>query len=134
MTPLPKDWVCPHFFLTQRFRLNSIFNSFRTNCFFVNLCTKEGGLSLGDGKMTFPDFYPGECSADGRLCSFLSREGTKLFREHQGDDSVHEEQIEEGEAYFRGEFLNRDLYDLQISTKSSGPRKSDVLEFIYDCK
>ena len=55
--------------------------------------TKEGGLSPGDGKMTFPDFYPGECSADGRLCSFLSREGTRIFRE-QG----------EGEAYFRGEF------------------------------
>lgn len=40
-----------------------------------------GGLAQnGDGKMTFPDFYSSEHSSDGMLWSFLSREGTKLFR------------------------------------------------------
>ena len=69
---------------------------------FCPFSTKEGGLSPGEGKMSFPDFYPGECSADGRLCSFLSREGTKIFRE-RGDDPVHDEPLQEGVAYFRGE-------------------------------
>ena len=68
-------------------------------CFFS---TKEGGLSPGNGKMSFPDFYPGECSADGRLCSFLSREGTRIFREQQ-EDSVHDDGVlKQGDAYFRG--------------------------------
>ena len=39
-----------------------------------------GGLSSGQGKMTFGDFYPGENSADGRLWSFLSRQGTRVYK------------------------------------------------------
>jgi len=39
-----------------------------------------GGLDGGTGLMTFPDFYPGEHSKDGMLWSFLSREGTKLWK------------------------------------------------------
>ena len=39
-----------------------------------------GGLTGGEGKMTFGDFYPGEQSADGRLWSFLSREGTRVYK------------------------------------------------------
>ena len=42
--------------------------------------TKEGGKTPGSGTMRFPDFYNGECSADGRLCSFMSRSGVTLRR------------------------------------------------------
>jgi len=38
-----------------------------------------GGMNKA-GQITFPDFYPGEHSSDGMLWSFLSREGTKLYR------------------------------------------------------
>ena len=40
----------------------------------------KGGLTPGQGKMTFPDFYPSENSDDGMLWSFLSRPGNYLFK------------------------------------------------------
>ena len=49
--------------------------------------TTKGGSTKGNGKMTFGDFYPGECSNDGRLCSFLSRSRTKLFPDGLDEDS-----------------------------------------------
>ena len=33
VTPPFKDWVCPHFFLTQRFRPNSVFDSSLNNLY-----------------------------------------------------------------------------------------------------
>ncbi|CAG5112442.1 Oidioi.mRNA.OKI2018_I69.chr2.g6658.t1.cds [Oikopleura dioica] len=39
-----------------------------------------GGPSNKEGAMTFPDFYPGESSNDGMLWSFLSRDGTRYFK------------------------------------------------------
>ena len=50
--------------------------------------TTEGGFSPGQGTMRFPDFYKGECSADGRLCSFMSRGEMELYREEK-DNSAH---------------------------------------------
>ena len=58
--------------------------------------TTKGGLDGGDGTMTFPDFYTGECSNDGRLCSFLSRSGTFAYRAGKS---------ETGTAYFKGKLL-----------------------------
>lgn len=40
-----------------------------------------GGMNGGDGKIAFSDWYPSEQSADGKLWSFLSREGTKVNRQ-----------------------------------------------------
>ena len=53
--------------------------------------TKEGGFTSGNGTMRFPDFYNGECSPDGRLCSFMSRTGMSLYRASS-----------DYEAYFKG--------------------------------
>ena len=57
------------------------------------------------GKMTFPDFYPGEVSPDGKMWSFLSREGTRAYREKLAD---------KGTMYFKGKcqyFLSIINYD-----------------------
>ena len=40
----------------------------------------KGGFNQNDGKITVPDFYPAQQSADGRLWSFLSRSKTKLYK------------------------------------------------------
>ncbi|CBY36479.1 unnamed protein product [Oikopleura dioica] len=40
----------------------------------------KGGFNRNDGKITVPDFYPAQQSADGRLWSFLSRSKTKLYK------------------------------------------------------
>ena len=45
--------------------------------------------------MTFPDFYPAQHSADGRLWSFMSRSATRLGRDKDPSNS-----------YFRG-FIDR---------------------------
>lgn len=54
----------------------------KTYTFFV-FCPWDvtlGGLTKGQGMMTFPDFYPAEHSDDGMLWSFLSRPGNYLFK------------------------------------------------------
>ena len=42
--------------------------------------TTLGGYKTGEGRMRFQDFYSGKCSDDGRLCTFLSRPGTRIWR------------------------------------------------------
>ena len=61
--------------------------------------TKKGGRNPDEGTMTFGDFYPGECSPDGRLCSFLSRSRTKLFPK---DADANTELNKKSKVYFRG--------------------------------
>ena len=67
--------------------------------------TTKGGSPYVDGTMTFADFYPSECSPDGRLCSFLSRSKTKLFRESvkKPDKNKIEKQAI---RYFKGIFFH----------------------------
>lgn len=64
--------------------------------------TTLGGRNPGEGTMTFVDFYPGECSPDGRLCSFLSRSRTKLFPKDAAADA---DLNTKSKTYFRGNFL-----------------------------
>ena len=65
-----KEWLKPEFWVKKPF----------TMFVFCPFNTTEGGHTSGKGGMTFPDFYEAECSPDGRLCSFLSREGTFISR------------------------------------------------------
>ena len=79
------EWLDPDYWQTAPF----------TMFVFCPFDVSQGGLSPGQGTMTFPDFYRAECSPDGRLCSFLSRIGTKLYRNSQR---------EKGSAFFKGNF------------------------------
>lgn len=81
------DWLDQEWWADQPF----------TMFVFCPFDTTKGGLEGGDGTMTFPDFYKGECSNDGRLCSFLSRSGTFAYRAGKP---------ESGTAYFKG-FIDR---------------------------
>ena len=82
-----QDWLDQEWWANQPF----------TMFVFCPFDTTKGGLNGGDGTMTFPDFYSGECSADGRLCSFLSRSGTFAYRAGKPDT---------GTAYFKGNTTN----------------------------
>lgn len=65
--------------------------------------TTKGGTGGYKGTMTFADFYPSECSSDGRLCSFLSRSETKLFRQNLKNSTknyIEKQSI----RYFKGIF------------------------------
>ena len=74
-----KDWLKSEFWTKAPF----------TMFVFCPFNTKEGSTpTSGKGGMTFPDFYEAECSPDGRLCSFLSREGTVISRK-KTDDQAH---------------------------------------------
>lgn len=67
-----------------------------------------GGVANGTGLMTFPDFYPGEHSADGMLWSFMSREGTKLWkpRKCEEDPETNEIKCVWRSSYYKG-FVDR---------------------------
>ena len=81
-----QDWLDQEWWANQPF----------TMFVFCPFDTTKGGLNGGDGTMTFPDFYSGECSSDGRLCSFLSRSGTFAYRAGKPDT---------GTAYFKGNII-----------------------------
>jgi len=68
----------------------------------------RGGVSKGDGKMTFSDFYPGEHSDDGMLWSFYSREGTRVYKPKKclwNDDNTEFKCVWRS-SYFKG-FMDR---------------------------
>ena len=52
-----------------------------TDTYFSPFDVTLGGINGGDGRIAFADWYPSEQSSDGRLWSFLSREGTRVNRQ-----------------------------------------------------
>lgn len=67
-----------------------------------------GGTKRGGGKMTFPDFYPGEHSDDGMLWSFYSREGTRVYKPKKCflDEETEQVKCVWRSSYFKG-FIDR---------------------------
>ena len=88
------EWINPNYWKTAKFTL----------FVFCPFDTKLGGSNPGEGRMTFPDFYPSECSSDGRLCSFLSRKGTRAFRYRGRTEGKYYEDPFEAAAWYKGIF------------------------------
>lgn len=76
-----------------------------------------GGFEEGksQGRMTFPDFYPSECSPDGLMCSFLSRSNTFAVRDYASQTDAKKIEQFKISAYFKG-FIDRSSDD-----KNQGP-------------
>ena len=85
--------------------------------------TRKGGLNPDEGTMTFGDFYPGECSPDGKMCSFLSREGVHAYR--SPDANVNAGLA--GTAFFKGTLLGL-IDQILIQLKGYIDRSETVAE------
>ena len=89
----------------------------------------------GEGKMTFPDFYPEEHSDDGFLWSFYSREGTRVYKPkkcfYEDPDAQTGFKCVWRSSYFKG-FLDRSL-----NATETGPieyREDFETEKDYSCE
>ena len=114
------DWINPNYWKNATFTL----------FVFCPFDTKLGGPIPGKGTMTFPDFYPAECSSDGRLCSFLSRKGIRAYRERS--EYAPKGQKYEAAAWYKGKFetllnhfipSNIGFIDRSAEVDKQGPRQ-----------
>jgi len=73
-----------------------------------------GGIGK-EGSMNFPDFYPGESSVDGMMWSFLSRDGTKYFKNPKfiTDEVTGNVTMKFPSVYFKGYIDRSSLVDEQ---------------------
>ena len=92
----------------------------------------QGGRNGNDGTMTFGDFYSGGCSEDGRLCSFLSRSRTKLFRNQECSATGSSKGCSnffKGKLKFLSGFITTSGFiDRSALPKYQGPYGKDIVE------
>ena len=108
--------------------------------------TTAGGYSKG---MTFGDFYRGECSTDGRLCSFLSRSRTKLAQYKTAKKNDNPKNVVKSDAtkevkelrrkaenYFKGkiDLRLRLIFLLGFIDRSKIPKHQGPIQFVEGTK
>lgn len=86
--------------------------------------TRKGGVdpAANEGTMTFGDFYPGECSPDGKMCSFLSRDGVHAWRTPESTAKVGEGLA--GTAFFKG-YIDRSAVEAEQGPIALEANKKD---------
>ena len=98
------EWLKPETWERQQF----------TMFVFCPFNTKRGGHTSGKGTMTFPAFYDSECSTDGRLCSFLSREGTVISR----NETDHQAKFKGKSLFVTSHYIERFYRSIWRNRKS----------------